>query len=277
MPGIVTASQATDATSRGSMTRLTSPTGVTTSYARSGDGPPLVLVHGSFSDQHTNWEFVEPILREQFTLYAVARRGRGATDATEGHSLEDEARDVAAVIESTREPVFLLGHSYGAHCALAAAAIVPARVRKLVLYEPPGRGMTTSAPLARLEALAAAQAWDDFAFTFFRDSIHVPVQELEALRATDLWPPIVADAKASLGDVRAICRYDFRAERFRDLRLPVLLQVGTESQRDLYATDELAAVLPDARVDELTGQAHEGMTTAPEVYAEAVAGFLKST
>jgi pimeloyl-ACP methyl ester carboxylesterase len=74
--------------------------------------------------------------------------------------------------------------------------------------------------------------------------------------------------------LRALSRYDFRAERFRGLNLPVLLQVGTESPRGLYATDALAAALPDARIEELPGQAHEAMTTAPGPYAEAVSRFL---
>jgi hypothetical protein len=39
-------------------------------------------------------------------------------------------------------------------------------------------------------------------------------------------------------------------------------------------TDALAAVLTDARVEALPGQAHEGMTTAPEMYAEAISRFL---
>ena len=109
---------------------------------------------------------------------------------------------------------------------------------------------------------------------FFRDMLHVPVHELDALRATPLWPPIVADAKASLGDLRALARYRFGADRCRALDLPVLLQIGSESPRDLYVTDALAAVLPDARIETLPGQAHEGMTTAPEMYAEAVTTFL---
>jgi pimeloyl-ACP methyl ester carboxylesterase len=62
--------------------------------------------------------------------------------------------------------------------------------------------------------------------------------------------------------------------RFRELRVPVLLQIGTESPRDLYVTDAIAAVLPDVRIEELPGQAHEGMTTAPQMYAEAVSRFL---
>ena len=69
-------------------------------------------------------------------------------------------------------------------------------------------------------------------------------------------------------------RFEFDAEHYRRLDLPVLLQVGSESPRHLYVTDALAAVLPDARIGELPGQAHEGMTTAPEMYAGAVVSFL---
>jgi hypothetical protein len=56
--------------------------------------------------------------------------------------------------------------------------------------------------------------------------------------------------------------------------MPVLLQIGSESPRDLYATDALAAVLPNARIEALAGQAHEGMTTAPALYADAITRFL---
>src|SRR5262245_21730344 len=112
---------------------MRSPAGATISYEACGSGPALVLVHGGFSDHHTNWQFVRPFFEKQFRVYAIARRGRGETDATKGHSLDDEGRDVIAVIRVIGEPVFLLGHSYGAQAALAAAAEIPDRVRKLVL------------------------------------------------------------------------------------------------------------------------------------------------
>jgi pimeloyl-ACP methyl ester carboxylesterase len=256
------------------MERIASPTDARVSYDKRGSGPPLVLVHGGFSDHETNWAFVMPLLTQRFTVHAVARRGRGETDATEGHGVEDEGRDVAALMEAVGAPVFLLGHSYGAQVALAAAARVPDRVRKLVLYEPPWPGILGEGALARLEGLAESGDWEGFAAVFFRDVLSVPAGELDELRATELWPPIVGDAKASLGDLRALSRYDFSADRFRGLNLPVVLQVGTESPRGLYATDALAAALPDARIEELPGQAHEAMTTAPGPYAEAVSRFL---
>ena len=256
------------------MRHVTSPDGTTVSYDAYGSGPPLVLVHGAFSTHVTNWELVKPYLERRFSVYAIARRGRGETDATAEHGLEDEAGDAAAVIGAIGEPVSLLGHSYGAHTALAAAALAPGAVRRLVLYEPVWPSMFTPEAMARLEALARSGDWDGFAWFFFRDCLQVPEQEVRQVRDSDLWAPILDDAPATLGDLRALNRYDFAPERFRDITCPTLLQIGTESPRQLYATDALAAVLPDVRIGELQGQAHEGMTTAPALYAEAVTGFL---
>ena len=81
------------------MERLITPGGITVSYEQGGSGPLLVLAHGAFSDHHTNWEFVQPDLRQNFTTCAIARRGRGETDATRGHSVEDEASDADAPTE----------------------------------------------------------------------------------------------------------------------------------------------------------------------------------
>ena len=93
------------------MQHIISSAGVRVSYDTYGSGPRLVLVHGGFSNHKTNWEFVKPLFEQQFTVYAIARRGRGETAGTEGHSLEDESTDVVALIQSLGDPVFLLGHS----------------------------------------------------------------------------------------------------------------------------------------------------------------------
>jgi pimeloyl-ACP methyl ester carboxylesterase len=111
-------------------------------------------VHGSFDDHRSNWEFVRPLFEKQFTVHAVAQRGRGETDATTGHSLEDEGRDVTAVIQAVGEPVFLLGHSYGAQVSLAAAVEIPDRVRRLVLYEPPWPHILAKVPPQSIEPFA---------------------------------------------------------------------------------------------------------------------------
>lgn len=259
------------------MERIRSASGVQVSWERRGDGPPLVLVHGSFSDHRTNWQEVAPLLADRFALYAVARRGRGETDATRGHGIADEARDVVAVLETIPGPAFLLGHSYGAQTALAAAALTPDRVRKLVLYEPPWPSLVGGDVIHRLEALGQRREWDALVATFMRDVLQVPPADVAAIRASPDWTVWTADAPASLADLRALVTYAFEPARARALAMPVLLLVGTESPRALYATDALAAAFPDARVRALEGQGHEGMTTAPRQFADVVAEFLLGT
>jgi pimeloyl-ACP methyl ester carboxylesterase len=61
------------------------------------------------------------MLEQRFTVYAVDRRGRGQSGDSPVYSIEREYEDIAAVVESIREPVNLLGHSYGALCSLEAA------------------------------------------------------------------------------------------------------------------------------------------------------------
>ncbi len=251
------------------------PSGANLSYERSGEGPPLVLVHGSFSDHKTNWTLVHPFLSEHFTVYAVARRGRGQT--TSGPALADEARDITAFLESLSEPACLLGHSYGAQVALRAAADCAGQVRKLVLYEPPWPDTADAQVLVRLEARAADRDWDGLAEDFFTEVLGLTANDIEELRASGAWAPIVADAEASLQDILALRRYPFDPAGFQALQVPVLLQVGTESPREAFATDSLACHLPDVTIEELDGQAHEAMNTAPRFYAETTTRLLLGT
>ena len=89
-----------------------------------GEGPPLVLVHGSVSD-HTVYAPLVGELRDEFTIFAMDRRGFGASQDDPGYSAEREFSDVAAVVNAvaarTGEPVVLFGASWGASCALDAA------------------------------------------------------------------------------------------------------------------------------------------------------------
>ena len=63
------------------MQSVHSSTSISVSYKRYGSGPPLVLVHGGFSDHRTNWELVKPLLEKEFTrgrrVTPLERRGPG--------------------------------------------------------------------------------------------------------------------------------------------------------------------------------------------------------
>jgi len=255
------------------MELITTSDGTTVSYDKYGSGPALVLVHGGFSDHVTNWQECKTMLADRFTVYAFARRGRGETSATEGHSVQDEAADIIALLRALGEPAFLLGHSYGAVCALEAAAVCPEGVRKLVLYEPPGPEAWTAEQVARLESFAAREDWDGLVEAFM-GILQVSPEEIAEIKATPFWGVWTQDAKATLNDLRALTKHDFDAERLRTLSIPVLLIIGSESPREIYLTDTLNAVLQDKRITTLEGTAHEGMTMVPDQFVAKISEFL---
>ena len=101
-----------------------------------GEGAPIVLVHGGLGDGEVSWFFMLPFLVEHFTCFLMSTRGRGLSGDTAVHSRERQFEDVAAFVESIGEPIGVFGHSSGAVWALSGAAISPAHVRALALYEP---------------------------------------------------------------------------------------------------------------------------------------------
>src|SRR5215207_2938390 len=84
---------------------VTSKDGTPIAYWRSGEGPPLVVIHGT-SAAHDRWAPVLPAFEQHFTVCAVDRRGRGSRGASENCAIEREFEDVAAVVDSLGEPAF---------------------------------------------------------------------------------------------------------------------------------------------------------------------------
>lgn len=104
-----------------------------TTYTDEGDGEPVVLLHGGFSDSrdfHGNLAG----LADQYRVLAPDRRGLGRTPDVPGPiSVTALVDDVAAFIGGVAAPpVNLIGYSQGATVALAVAASHPDLVRRLV-------------------------------------------------------------------------------------------------------------------------------------------------
>src|SRR3712207_6624694 len=102
----------------------TSKDGTPIAHLCSGEGPPLVLVHGTAAD-HGRWAPLLLAFEERFTVCAVERRGRGGSGDSDDYAIEREFEDIAAVVDSVGELANLLGHSYGVLCALEAAPCSP--------------------------------------------------------------------------------------------------------------------------------------------------------
>src|SRR5260370_35449808 len=99
-----------------------------------GAGPSLVIVHGGTGDR-SRWTPLFPPFASRFRVCAMDRRGHGASGDSPHYSLQREAEDVAAAVNSPPGTVFLLCHSYGGVCA-REVDILTRKTSHLVLDEP---------------------------------------------------------------------------------------------------------------------------------------------
>ena len=258
------------------MDTTTSPDGTRVACWCSGSGPPLVLVHGTTAD-HTRWARLLPRLEQDFTVCAMDRRGRGGSGDSTAYAIDREFEDVAAVVEAIGEPVFLLGHSYGAICSLEGSLLTD-RVRRLILYEPP---IPTAGPLyppgapERIQAFLDAGEPEAGLEVFFREVVRMPDQEFEVCRRLPSWPTRVMLAPTIPRELVVERSYTFRPERFAAFSTPTLLLTGGNSPPAFRrAIDQLDDALPDARIAVMPGQQHVAMDTALDLFLSEVTRFL---
>ena len=259
------------------MERVASADGTPIAAWRSGEGPPLVLVHGTTAD-HTRWDTVLPAFEERFTVVTMDRRGRGQSGDADGYALAREFEDVAAVAEWAGEEVAVLGHSYGAVCALEAALLTD-RIRRLVLYEPP-LGYVKPAPevVARLRELLETGDRDALVAYFMSEVARLPPEQLELLRSLPMWQARLAVAHTIPREEQANREYAFEPERFRDLRIPTLfLEGGDSPEAFVQAGEAVLAALPNCRVAVMPGQQHAAIDTGTDLFLAEALGFLEAS
>lgn len=269
-------------TARATLTHVTSPDGTRIAVHVSGQGRPLVAVHGTTSD-HLSWRLVLPLLEPHVAVHAVDRRGRGSSGDRPEYSIDLEYADLAAVVDAaaaaTGGPVDLIGHSYGGNVAFGAA-LLTSNIRRMVLYEGwpvPNAAHRTTPPevMDRLETLLSRGLPEEMLEVLYRDVVKMSEEEIAALRAAPTWPARMAAAPTVPRELAAFARQAFDPRWAARISVPVLLLVGGASPDEVRADpDVVAAALPDARIRVLEGQTHMAHLTAPETFAEEVLGFL---
>jgi pimeloyl-ACP methyl ester carboxylesterase len=174
-------------------------------------------------------------------------------------------------IDAAGGSAYVFGHSSGAVLARGAARVLPTKITKLALYEPPfiidaGRPPMPADFASRLSELVAAGRRGD-AVEYWQAQLGVPAEAIARMRQSPMWPglealapPLPYDATI-MGDTQ---RGDpTPLTRWAAVTVPALVMDGTVmmGREDLHTfmrhgADELATVLPDARRRTLEGQDH---------------------
>ena len=249
--------------------------------------PPILLVHGATAD-HTTWRAVGPRFAATRPVFAMDRRGRGASGDAGDYAIDLEYADIASVAEwiaaggdgraEPRGAVDVVGHSYGGRCALGASLRTNA-IRRLVVYEgapvPPGMSYR---PPGMVEAVRGAldRGDSDAALAIFLGGIvGMSDAALDAYRRDPVWPARVAAAHTILREVDAEATMPASIEALGSVTVPVLLLLGSISRSPFrIGTDALAARLADARIEVIRGAAHAAHHTHADEFVQLVEAYL---
>lgn len=254
-----------------------------------GQGPTIVLVHGSWDD-HRVWDGVVQHLLPRWRVVAYDRRGHGGSSVPPGQGrISQDVSDLDGVIRAVSAgPVHLVGHSYGACVALLYAAWHPQRLASVCLHEPPLFGVLAGQPghaeLARRTREAMAQAAVLIAAgdaaqgaRLFAEQVALSGQTWESVMDAALRATWVANAATWLDQSRDPERLALSPELLTASPLPVLLTSGDRSPAAFEpGVARLAAATPRAIRRTITGAGHFPQLTHPQAFADCLSEFLSA-
>jgi pimeloyl-ACP methyl ester carboxylesterase len=250
----------------------------------SGEGSPLMLVHGTTAD-HTTWRRAGPSLEESYRVHAIDRRGRGDSGDGDGpYAIEREFEDLAAVADAladeTGEPVNVVGHSYGGRTGLGAA-LLTSSIGRLVVYEgapAPGGGAGFASPELKrqMAGLIATGDRDEALVLFFREIVGMSDEEVALYRQDPIWPRRVAAVHTSLRELEAEeASPSASLEPLGRVTIPVLQILGGDSlpifADSTFALDERLA---NGQVALIEGARHAAHHTHVDEFVAAIRTFL---
>ncbi len=242
-----------------------SPDGVRLAYEVTGEGKPIVLIHGFASSREQNWRstgWIERLAAEGFRVIAFDCRGHGKSDkphdpaAYGGHMIDD----ILAVMDAARAPAAdVMGYSMGSMLTVRLLMQHPERVRRAVLA---GLGENYfHESQAWRETIAAAMETDDLGL----------LQDKIARRFRLFGGQKGKDRLALAACMRSPRRIFAPAELKRSVR-PVLVVCG-ENDDMTGAPGALADAFADGRAVTLPGKDHMSAVGDP-AYKKAVLQFL---
>ena len=244
----------------------------------SGQGEPVVFVHGSWGDLHS-WDALVAELPGR-RLIRYSRRGHSGSECPPGQGLlEEDVGDLAAIVE-TVGAAHLVGNSLGAEIALRLAIARPELVRSLALHEPGFWSLAPDDPAVReilrglepvivlIEAGAVEEGTREFAAWVFGPGAWDTAVPDELKRV------MLANALTFLDEERAPDNGLVDATRLHEVTVPTLLSTGEDSHRAFHViTERLAAGLPHAELQTMAGAGHVPHRSHPQEYAALLLGF----
>ena len=238
-----------------------------------GEGPPLVLVHGTASTR-TSWDEVLELVSGSFRTIRYDRCGYGASSELGAASVEEHGDDLIALLRSLgAAPALICGHSFGGLVALDVLLREPGLVRAAVLVEPPmlWLGSNGAAAMARMQAAVEEVGTVSGAVAAIsRFSLELCGQRGLAAAGPARGEQSLRYPRAFAADLGAAASWSVPAASLRGVDTPVILVTGVHTAAMWREPSEaLARLIPGAELHE-ADSSHLVPIEAPEVVAGAI-------
>jgi 3-oxoadipate enol-lactonase len=243
------------------------------------DGPPLLMIQGLGTDSR-GWALQRMALGRKFRCYTMDNRGTGRSDRPDGpYSLDRMALDALAVLDAEGvERAHVMGASMGGVIAQVIGVLHPERTRSLVLACTACRHHRW-----RRELLQEwADAVDEGGMAALGDEALEWLVGPRLRKRFGIWMNLIArivlqqPPEPFIAQVGAIldATDELRLELVT-IRVPTLVITGSQdSLTPVGDAEELAELIPHARLEVLGGAAHGLMVEAPNAFNDAVLRFL---
>ncbi len=254
-------------------------------YGVAGDGPPLVLLHGTpFSSYE--WHRLIPVLARTHRVYYHDMLGYGQSAMHKGQdvSLGVQGELLAALLDHWRlDAPDVVAHDFGGTNALRAHLLHGRDYRTLTLIDAEALSPWGTPLMQHVRqheaAFAGMPAYMHVAVlnAYLRTAMHRPISDAELQPYMAPWLGEVGQAAL----YRQIAQMDMRFTdeiqgRLDELRCPTQVLWGDEDTwLPLSQGHELAARLLDARFITVPGSGHLMQEDAPEAIVGEVIGFLR--
>lgn len=249
------------------------------SVARAGEGPPVVFLHGWALGHRAYRRSLGWLANEGVTVLAPALPGFGGSAElpVESFSLAGYAGWVWDLLDELgiRDPVTLVGHSFGGGVAIAAAHARPDRCRRLVCVNSIG-GSAWTEDKGVVRALRDRPLWDW--------GLHLQVDLLPWRQLTRVLPVVLEDAVPNLlrsphlvwrvGQLVRRCDLTAELDELRRRRLPVVIVWGKDDEvLPQAALSSLRLALGDPEVVTVPGN-HSWLLSDPRAFTEVITNIV---
>ena len=247
-----------------------------------GDGPPLVLLHG-WAMHSGLWGALVPRLAKRFRVHAVDLPGHGHSATVTSFTLDGAVAAVGAALAAEAGALTVMGWSLGGQVAMRWALAEPARVGRLVLVSTSPRFVSGGDWPHAMSPETLSRFGDELGVAWklaVRRFLALQMHGSEHGRAVlaELRHQIYARGEPSpaalSGALDALMTTDLR-DAIAAAEQPAIVVSGSRDTLTLPGAGAwLAERLPNARFALIPGAAHAPFLSHAEAFDAALYGFL---